>query len=196
MLSAISLEGLHLTGLTFLPLALRVIHLLPPGEEYRTEAIVMSLVTGRKSLAESKLTPYHEQAARLLSEGFSGNQVAAKLGFRPATISKWVRHWPAFQDELGELQSISWASSAAIEGKASHAGLILFARVIADERANTRDRLSAVATVLNHQRSLAEIDIRIRQVRDLEERLASIERRQQQVIDVESSPARQLQSDA
>lgn len=141
---------------------------------------------GRPPLSDLKaLNPNQRKAAQMLSEGFTGKVIAEKLGVRPNTISDWNNRCPAFQNYLGELRAMTWMVQSGIGSRAAHGGLIYAAQVIADKSANTRDRLSAVATVLAHQRATFELEMRSRQIAAVEERLKAIEARQQQAIEVE-----------
>lgn len=147
----------------------------------------MSARRGRKSLAEKDtLDRIHVEACRLLSEGFTGKQVAEKLSIRQSTLSKWIQHWPSFQLRLGEFNAMKWAESANMAGKSAHAALILATKVLANDEEATRNRLQAASILLNHRRQLEEISIRSRQVDALQRRLDAIEERyrQQHAVDV------------
>lgn len=100
----------------------------------------------------AEVRPRHRIAAWLISQGMSQQDVAAKLGLAPATISKWYRE-PWFQDFLRQEQSSLFRdqTSKTIESAEFDAVHTLIS-IMTDPAARPSDRISCAKEILDRAR--------------------------------------------
>jgi|GEM_PF-4400909 len=94
-----------------------------------------------------KITPQHEEAALMLSQGMTNKAVAEKLGIAPETVSRW-RSEAGFQDIIQQLLDESRDAAKNRIIQLSSKALDTIESVLTSSEASAKDKLTAAFKVI------------------------------------------------